>query len=298
MKKIIPKTKYYFYGLIIAGAVMTSFTSVFVELTNVGPTVSAFYRVFFGGMILLAIALIRKERLWRGFAALKLPIICALFFGIDLFFWHRSILFVGPGLATLLGNMQVFFVALFAVIFLGEILGWKRKAAIPLAATGLYFILKNGWGMHSGQFKLGVLFGLMTAIAYAAYILFLRESQSEKKNTFPPITNMALICLCAALLLGIVVFVEPAGNFVIPDLQSWGALLGLAVIGQAAGWVTISKALPHVEASAAGLVLLIQPALSFCWDILFFNRPTVFIEYVGIIIVLGAIYMGSFGNNK
>src|SRR3546814_9021646 len=30
-------------------------------------------------------------------------------FAADLWLWHRSILLVGPGLATLLGNAQVFF---------------------------------------------------------------------------------------------------------------------------------------------------------------------------------------------
>ncbi|MFQ3334630.1 MAG: drug/metabolite transporter (DMT)-like permease, partial [Woeseiaceae bacterium] len=42
-----------------------------------------------------------------------------------------------------------------------------------------------------------------------------------------------------------------------------------------------------------GIVLLLQPSLSFIWDILFFNRSIVLIESLGVLMVLFAIYLGS-----
>jgi drug/metabolite transporter (DMT)-like permease len=48
----------------------------------------------------------------------------------------------------------------------------------------------------------------------------------------------------------------------------------------------------------AGLALLLQPALAFGWDILFFDRPTTMLEYVGAAVVLAAIYLGSTGSKK
>lgn len=106
---------------------------------------------------------------------------------------------------------------------------------------------------------------------------------------------MTWICLIAALLLGLTVWAEPHSDFIIPNMQSWAALLGLGIVGQVLGWVFISKGLPQVNASAAGLALLFQPALAFMWDILFFDRPTTALEYVGAVIVLGAIYFGATG---
>jgi len=44
-----------------------------------------------------------------------------------------------------------------------------------------------------------------------------------------------------------------------------------------------------------GLILLLQPALAFVWDILFFGRPTRAVELVGAAITLGAIYLGLTG---
>lgn len=106
------------------------------------------------------------------------------------------------------------------------------------------------------------------------------------------------ISLMSAVILGITVVVEPGARFAIPDLQTWLALIGLGIMGQVLGWVFISKGLPQVNASVAGLALLLQPALAFGWDILFFDRPTTMLEYVGAAVVLAAIYLGSTGSKK
>jgi len=286
-------------GYIIFGAAMVSFTSVLVELANVGPTVSAFYRMLFGGIILLGITIIKSDRLWFGIKSLAIPFVCALLFSMDLFFWHRSINFVGPGLATILGNMQVFFVATLAVIFLKEKLGWRLLVAIPFAVVGLFMIVRTGWGERGGAVEMGVLYGLLTALTYALYILTLRKSQSAGyKLRFSLIPNMMWISLMSAAILGLTVVIEPGAHFSIPNLQTWSALIGLGIVGQVLGWVFISKGLPQVNASVAGLALLLQPALAFGWDILFFDRPTTTLEYVGAAIVLAAIYLGATKTKK
>jgi drug/metabolite transporter (DMT)-like permease len=56
--------------------------------------------------------------------------------------------------------------------------------------------------------------------------------------------------------------------------------------------VFISKRLPKIEASRAGLILLLQPTFAFVWDIVFFNRATTWLELSGALMALFAIYMG------
>lgn len=46
------------------------------------------------------------------------------------------------------------------------------------------------------------------------------------------------------------------------------------------------------EASHVGPVLLLQPALAFVWDILFFARPTTPLDLLGVLLTLFAIYPG------
>jgi len=129
---------------LVAGAVMISFSAVFVKLANVGPTSSAFYRMCFGGLLLTAIALISGKKLWYGWKTLCLMIICGAFFAVDLILWHRSILFIGPGLATILANFQIFFLAGFGGIVLNEKLTTRYALSVPIGLFGLYLIMGSG----------------------------------------------------------------------------------------------------------------------------------------------------------
>ena len=58
-------------------------------------------------------------------------------------------------------------------------------------------------------------------------------------------------------------------------------------------WLLISTALPQVDPIRVGLILLLQPAGAFIWDIFIFNLPVTWITLAGVIITLGAIYLGS-----
>ena len=54
------------------------------------------------------------------------PAAAGILFAADLFCWHQSIYFVGPGLSTLLGNFQVFLVALAGFILFSEKIRYLR----------------------------------------------------------------------------------------------------------------------------------------------------------------------------
>jgi drug/metabolite transporter (DMT)-like permease len=70
-------------------------------------------------------------------------------------------------------------------------------------------------------------------------------------------------------------------------------LLGYGILSHSIGWLLIASSLPQVSTTEAGLALLLQPTLSFLWDVLFFDRPLQMIEFAGAAIALSAIYLGS-----
>jgi drug/metabolite transporter (DMT)-like permease len=76
-------------------------------------------------------------------------------------------------------------------------------------------------------------------------------------------------------------------------LQSLVALAALGLFSHSLGWVVITNALPHIRASLSGLILLLQPALAFVWDVLFFQRPTSTVNWLGVLVVLAAVYLGT-----
>ncbi|MDE2235961.1 MAG: DMT family transporter [Gammaproteobacteria bacterium] len=276
---------------LILGAVMISFSAVFVKLVSVPPETSAFYRMLFGGLILLGIVLWRRERLKITLRAAAMLLLVAVFFALDLTFWHRSILYVGPGLATLLANFQVFVLTAVGVLAFGERMTWFQMASIPLAVVGLVLLVGLDWQSFSAHYRLGVLLGLLTACCYAAYLLALRRTRISETTGSPFVTLMAVSLLCAGIL-ALLILPEHA-SFAIPHWKDAGWLVAYGIFGQVLGWVLISSSISKVRASQVGLVLLLQPVCAFIWDVLFFGRRFTLVEIGGTVLAMAAIYLGS-----
>jgi len=273
------------------GAALISTTSIFVRWAHVAPTTSAFYRMLFGGIMLFLLLLVRRK--WRTPSLSELLVLSfpALTFGVDLMMWHRSIREVGPGLATLLGNLQVFIMAGVGIVLYRERPGWRFALGVLLALAGLWLLVGVGWDKLTPAYHLGVVLGLLTGVAYAVFMLSLRRAQLRSARLTPEWTLCLVSLLCAIALGGAVAF-ENAG-FSIPDAQSWLALLGLGLFGQVLGWVLIARAMPQLPASLVGLLLLLQPVLSFLLDVVLFARPTLANDWIGLVLSLVGIFIAS-----
>lgn len=281
----------------IVGAAAISTTSLFVKWAHVGPTVSAFYRMAFGGgMLMLGLVALR---LWRRVRPVDLAWLAvpAVAMAADLMLWHRSILYVGPGLATLLGNLQVFLMALAGFLLYRERLGWPFLAGVALAFVGLYLLVGLEWGAFDAQYRLGVVFGLVTGVAYAVYMLCMRQAQRGGHVRLAPAQALCVMSLLCAAALGVGALVE-GERFALPDARTWSALLALGFFGQVFGWVLLTRAMPQLPASLIGLLLLLQPALSFVFDVILFARPTRATDWIGLGLSLVGIFVGSYRRRR
>ncbi|MEA5090663.1 DMT family transporter [Solidesulfovibrio sp.] len=278
-------------GLLLFGAACISFSAVFVKLAGVAPSVSAFYRLFVGGLTLLVL-LGATKNLGAAKRALSWPALgCAVFFVCDLLCWHASINYVGPGLATLVGNFQVFLITAAAAVAARRAPRPLFLAAMTVALFGLYLVVGRNFAGQTHEFRLGIGYGLATSVFYALFIMTLKKAVTDHGRA-GPMAAMAVLSLAGAALL-VPVVVGVGASFALPTAQSWLALLGLGVVGQAVGWLAISMGLAGVRPALAGLVLLLQPTLSYLWDVLFFGKATGPVELAGVALALGGIYLGS-----
>ncbi len=141
----------------------------------------------------------------------------------------------------------------------------------------------------SDDYRWGVILGLITACCYAAYLMILRAAQASPgadaagqfERGVPVVGDVSRR---RGWLQG--------ERFAIPDGTTWSVLI-YALLGQVLAWVVIARALPKVTATLAGLILLLQPLLSFLWDVLFFSRPTGPLEWLGLGVALAGIYLGA-----
>lgn len=282
--------------LLLTGASLISFSGVFVNISQVPPTISGFYRVFFGSLFLIAACLVRKEFKQRTLKKNGLAIALGLLFALDLWAWHKSICYIGPGLATILGNCQVFILSVVGFFAFKEAVRFKFILSVPLAFLGLFLIIGVDIDQLSRQYVSGLILGFATALFYSMFLLLLRYIQSDEDDFSLFYYLMVLSMACAVFLGGSALI--SGDSFRIPNPVSLLSLLGLGIFSQAIAWVMISYALPKVKASHAGLILLLQPALSFVWDVAFFQRQTGWIGWTGVVIVLAAIYLGMAGERE
>ena len=275
----------------LTGAFIISFSGVYVKLAHVMPSLSAFYRVFIGAICLTVITAFTGQLKWPGTKNALCLLAAGIFFSLDLFAWHRSIIYVGPGLATILVNFQVLILALYGVLFYKEPLTLRLLVAALMALTGLFLIFGWQWGSLPADYHKGVYWGFATAIFYAGFLLTLKAAQSSSRS-LNPADNMMFTSWVAVLALGVYVLLNQHG-FAIPDQQTLWALLGLGLTSQVLGWILITGALPRIKTATAGIILLIQPTFAYLWDILFFNLPLTPINLCGFLLAVGAIYLGT-----
>ncbi|NZA26698.1 DMT family transporter [Luteimonas sp. SJ-92] len=280
----------------LAGASLIGTNGLMVRFAETPPTVSAFYRVLFGGLLLWLVVAARRD--WRPLPtrAWLWVLAPATAFAADLWLWHRSILLVGPGLSTLLANVQVFAMALGGVLLYGERVGVRFLAGLLLAFFGLWLLLGGEWSSLPREYRWGVLLGLATGVCYAAYNLGLKRAQQEARQATAgaaPIAQvLALASLGCALLLGAAGVAEGV-SFAIPSWRSLAWLLLLAGVGHCLSWVLISRAMPHLRVAVVGLLLLLQPVVAFVLDVALLDRATSPREWLGLALTLAGIFLAG-----
>lgn len=273
------------------GAALISLSPVWVKLVDVPPSTSGFYRVLFGSIALVVFLLVTRKRPSFPKSAWLMLSIAAVFFALDLWFWHRSINYIGPGLSTLLANFQVFIMMIAGFVLLKQIPRPIQLFAVPMALVGLALIVGLDWSDLPGDYRLGVIFGLLTAVAYAGYLLSLRQARQDSPYRVPT-RELAVVSVICTAVLAVTVLGE-GESLMIPSAADFGWLLAYGVLSHSLGGLFIASSLPQVTAAEAGLALLLQPTLSFAWDVLLFGRPMTALELLGAFIALVAIYLGA-----
>jgi drug/metabolite transporter (DMT)-like permease len=275
----------------LAGAVLISFSAIFFALSDVSPITGSFFRAGYALPVLFAVWWLRRKQDRRPPSRRWIAIGAGLALGADVITWHTSIDLIGAGLATLLANTSVIFVALGAWIILGERPRNTTMAAIPTILVGVTLVSGLGQGNAFGSNPVrGTLLALLAAIFYATFLLGFRHSNDEKAPAAGPLMEATLGGAIASLLVG--VFTS--------DLDftfSWpahGWLIALAIGAQVIAWMMIGYALPRLPAVETATIILIQPALTLLWGALIFDERPSPLQIVGAVIVLAGVAFVAF----
>jgi drug/metabolite transporter (DMT)-like permease len=275
----------------VLGALVIAFSGILVRLAEVSPSTAAFFRCAYALPALVLLAWLEDRHFGRRPLRERVPLwVAGLMFAADLTFWHHSIEAVGAGLATVLGNIQVLFVGLLAWAALGERPDNRALASTPVVFAGVILISGVvGTGAYGDDPLMGVIFGLLTAITYALFILILRQGNVDVRRPAGPLFDATLGAAIFSALGGIVV-----GDIQwTPGLESQAWLVLLALSSQVLGWLLISVSLPRLPAVLTSIVLMLQPVSTVFLGALLLSEAPSAIQLTGVAIVIAGVAVAT-----
>jgi drug/metabolite transporter (DMT)-like permease len=271
--------------LALIGVLAISFSAVFVRLAAVSPVTATFFRAAYA-VPLLAVAWIAGGTVRRPLNARLLAIGSGVILALDLALWHESIALIGAGLATVIANVQVVFVALAAWLLWHERPAARTASIIAAVLAGI--ALTSGLARPDAYGRapvLGVVFGILAGAAYAGFLLTFRAANQARGPTAGPLLDSTIGTAIGALLLS-----PFDGRFSLtPFLPAHAWLALLAVVSQVAGWLLIATALPRLPAVETSVLLLVQPVFAIIWGVLFFGETLSAVQWSGTVLVLAGV---------
>ncbi|HSP64915.1 MAG TPA: DMT family transporter, partial [Candidatus Deferrimicrobium sp.] len=238
------------------GALCISSSGVLVELAASGAATTAFFRCALALPFLVPLAFREQRRLGRRTGrARATAVLAGMFFAVDLVLWTHAINEVGAGIATVLGNLQVVFVAAAAWVLFSERPTTRFALALPVVFAGVVLVSglagRPSFGGHPVE---GIVFGVGTSLAYAAFLLILRGATDTPHVAGPLLDATAIASVGSLILGGIVGTLDLA-----PPMRALGWLLLLAAIG--ALCISSSGVLVELAASGAATTAFFRCAL-------------------------------------
>jgi drug/metabolite transporter (DMT)-like permease len=251
---------------LLAGALAIATSALFVKVSEAGPVATAFWRIALALPFLWAWALVEQRgRVVVAFTVHRALMLAAgIFFAGDLAFWHWSIVLTSVANATLLANLAPIFVTLATWLLFSRRPSALFAMGLVTALAGVATLLGTDFRI-GGLAVLGDLFGVVTAMFYAAYQLAITRLRSGVATS----SIMAWSCTVMAVLLLPIALVS--GEQILPaTAMGWVKLVSLAIIAQVAGQSLIAYAMAHLPATFSSVGLLFQPVMAalFAWILL------------------------------
>ncbi len=275
------------------GAVLISFSAVWIRLADVEVARSAFLRGAYALPFLAALVWwygrsrprAEARRLWL----LPWSLLAGVLLGVDLVAWHASIGILGAGLGTVLPNLQVVFVGVAGVVLFRERPGRGFWAAVPLIFAGIWLLAVVGRPVTAdGSVPVGVLYGVVAALTYAGMLVFLRVSRARRPGA-PGVAFLFSLTLAATVVTGM--FAATQGVAGPAGWPADGWLLLLAVGSQVAGWLLLASSIHLLPAAATSVALLLQPVLALLWGGLLLGEPLGMPQVAGAAVVLAGVVL-------
>lgn len=274
------------YLALIVGLFSIGFAAILVSLAKAPGPVSAFYRMGVAAVLLVIPFLRQTTSRGKPYPrqGVRLALLGGLLFALDVAFWTTGITISGAATPTLMANTAPIWVGLGSMLIFHERLNALFWFGLILAMFGALLVLGAEF-TRGAALGWGTFLGLLAAIFYGAYYLVTQRGRVYL-NTLSYFWITTFTAAMVLLILNLIVG-NPITGY---SLQTYLAFLGLGLIAQVLGWLTINYAQGYLPASIVAPTLLGQPVVTAFFAVLLLGESFSAWHILGGILVLVGVY--------
>jgi drug/metabolite transporter (DMT)-like permease len=279
------------YAALLAAVAGIAWSAILVRWAGAPGVVSAFYRVFVAGLVLVPWRLIRGRTQPVANRAAAIAVLGGVFFALDIALWNTSVMHTGAAIASILGNNTPVFVG-----FLSWLVLRKRPHAafwigLSLSVAGCLLIMLGPAHAGSAPITLyGNLMAITASLFFAGYLVTTERVRREMDTlTF---NTLAIAGSIATMLIVCLTMRTPLSGY---TPRAWAAMIALGLVSQLAAYYALVYALGHLPATLTSVGLLGQVPTTALLAWLLLGEPLTPLQIAGGAVVLVGIVVVNRG---
>lgn len=297
------------YLICLTGTTLWSFTAIFIRylvVTYQMPAlVLAAWRDLLVALALAAVFIVfNRSQLNPGKGNLGFMLLYGLVLALFNSLWTISVVYNGAAVSTVLAYSSAAFSAVLGWRLFHESLGFNKILAVVLSLTGCVFV-SGAYDPATWQLNaFGIITGLLSGLAFAAYSLMGKISARREIN---PWTALLYSFMFAGVLLVIFNFFEgwlPAGvastNFLWLGNAwvGWLVLISLAWLPTIGGYGLYTVSLGYLPVSVANLIATLEPAMTAAWAFLLLDERMSSLQILGSTMIIAGVVLLRVSNRE
>jgi drug/metabolite transporter (DMT)-like permease len=264
------------------GILCISFSPIFVKLAGAAPIGGAFYRVFVAWLCLLPYCIIKKK-LKVDRRQLLIALLAGIVFASDVAVWNISLLKISATVSTLIANLAPVWVGLLSLLIFKKQSGILFWIGTLIAISGMVVLVGYEHILHL-EINTGILLATLASLFYAIYIIITKNIMARID-----LFSFMFYSMLGASLFLLIINGAMGNNIINYSMNVWLCFIGMGLLCQLTGWLTINYSLRYLESTKVAITLLSQTVFAGLLATFMLGEKLEFNEIICSLIVLAGI---------
>ncbi len=247
------------------------------KLINVDMDISSmcFWRFMISSIFML---IILKGKAYTSKINLSFPLYGALFYSVSAGSYFKATLYIGTGLAMVMFFCFPILIILYNFLFREVKITNRYILVLITISCGILLLIKKD---NLGFDLYGVFFALVSAVAYAAYIIFSKNT-SEKISAKVQTFFLSIGSMCYFALFAII-----NDQFRFPlNIVEWLYIIAIGVFCTALPILLLLEAIKYISSNKAGVLSVLEPVFVVIFGVMLLEEKIDMLQVLGVILIL------------